>query len=441
MKLFYTILALFALAVVAGGQTVMTEILHVDTTVISPVHPYYGTIQSAIDAADHGDTVMIYDGVYHENLTILQKGITVIEREGHTVTVFGQLRVTYNNPPALYYYNIFKGIDFINHNVLDTSTGAVTVQDGHIFDTVENPVFLEDCSFINGSVGLASNLAGLTMNDCGRVVIVNCAFNGSKGSPESGPGLATNNVSRFYMWSSLLVGGMGAIGPNKAGDGARLDIHGECFLQGNNFIGRDGEAGSLHTGGPTGPVCTEGGSGGHGLDITAHVLRRQDNIFTGGAAGLPISAPCVSGLPGLGLKAQITTTDTVLPGTARDNRCESFLDAGATGVFGSKGEPGDVFFVVRADPGGNGFASFPHIGHSFIKNTQSTRVIAAGVVGSDGQMTTFYNITLPHSPALGLFSGILYGTHCVQTVFVNMDPAGNIFYLGPPNIVTYYDIP
>jgi hypothetical protein len=60
---------------------------HAQTTLnVGPGHPYT-TIQSAIEAANPGDTVLVAPGTYYENINFLGKAITVTSSGGAAVTI------------------------------------------------------------------------------------------------------------------------------------------------------------------------------------------------------------------------------------------------------------------------------------------------------------------------------------------------------------------
>lgn len=125
---------------------------HAATLTVGPGQTYT-TIQSAINAAQDGDTVLVAPGTYFENIDFLGKAITVVSAGGATVTMIdaglqgtgvqlgtniGLPPTTPGQPSVLDGFTIQHGYQLDLTNVFPL-TGGVLVREIRSFKTISSP--------------------------------------------------------------------------------------------------------------------------------------------------------------------------------------------------------------------------------------------------------------------------------------------------------------
>ncbi len=142
----------------------------------------YTVIQTALDAANPGDTVLVYPGRYYENLTIQTSSITLMSLEGTTVD------------PAYIESTIIDG----NH-----VAPCIRVPQGNAFVSIRG--FSITNGFRSGSGG------GLVVSGGNTAVITNCDIYNNTANNGAGVYMASANVtfsgSRIFNNYSVSFGG------------------------------------------------------------------------------------------------------------------------------------------------------------------------------------------------------------------------------------------
>lgn len=113
----------------------------------------YSTIQEAIDASNHGDTIYVYSGMYYENI-VVDKGITLHGEEKNTTVIDG---AGYGDIISI----------FADHVVVR----GFTIANGHFGILIRNASYHR----IEGN-NISNNLRGISLQGCRSVLITNNTF-------------------------------------------------------------------------------------------------------------------------------------------------------------------------------------------------------------------------------------------------------------------------
>ncbi|MBW2661796.1 MAG: right-handed parallel beta-helix repeat-containing protein [Deltaproteobacteria bacterium] len=145
----------------------------------------YSTIQSAIDAASDGDTVLVHDGTYVENIDFSGKAITVRSVNGAEYTT-----IDGNTSGSVVTFNSGEG----NSSVLNGFT--ITNGSGTLFEfedlllMIGGGVYCENSSPNITNCAISSNTAisggGIFCDWNSSPTITNCAISGNSASDEGG---------------------------------------------------------------------------------------------------------------------------------------------------------------------------------------------------------------------------------------------------------------
>ncbi|MBN2020737.1 MAG: DUF5011 domain-containing protein [Sedimentisphaerales bacterium] len=176
----------------------------------------YDTVQSAIDAACDGDTVIVKPGRYYENIDLLGKAILVTASGGPTVTIIdGQDEkpvvncVSGEGPETtLEGFTITSGLTefgrgmyieasqptiincIFTNNKADGNGGAIFNKDGN--PAVVNCIFWQNTAENGGGV----------YNDNGEMIICNCTFSRNI-AIKNGKGLCTANGGNTFVTNCI----------------------------------------------------------------------------------------------------------------------------------------------------------------------------------------------------------------------------------------------
>jgi len=253
-----------------------------------PTDPYkilsvpdqYNTIQSAVDAANNGDTVQVKAGTYSESLLIRQKEIRLIGEGKDVVTVqvpAAQVK------PALNCVGMktgfISGITFeqdnaagVMHFELDKSTGigvgATTVPVVNFYED-GNAVEMADCRIqMGGGVGIG-------VNDCSPKITA-CVIqkNGSEGINVSGtnaaPGIIYNDIRVNGSEGIEFIGGAaGKTEKNVCENNGTYGIYEDSYVRETN----SGPAPILEAN-----LCRSNGASGIGLDAYVTMGDVEQNL-------------------------------------------------------------------------------------------------------------------------------------------------------------------
>jgi hypothetical protein len=249
-----------ALAVAAASHAGVTW--HVDDSACpgpgsgAPDHPFC-SIQDAIDAAAHGDVVLVAAGAYFQKIDLMGKAITVRGALGATQTL----------------------LDGSGPNVDPTVTCA----------SGEGPLtVLEGITIANGE----SNAGGGMLNDGASPTVIDCVFDGNTAHWNDGGGMWNGNGASPTVIGCVFVGNR-ALGGSGGGvysaSGSSPTFIRCTFTRNLAFWGRGG--GAFQGGSSSFRDCvfqgntTEDGEGG-GLFQAGGTLTLINCLFSGNAARL-----------------------------------------------------------------------------------------------------------------------------------------------------------
>lgn len=253
------ILALALAVVAAGGLYGSTRVGASGSTLNVPSQ--YGSIQAAINAAHNGDTVRVAAGVYHEQLNIYNKYITIQSsgNSGNTVIAppVPEPTVTWQNVPftggvqaRLIGFTITNG-----YSANSGQAGGLTLANGA--DVQLNDVTVMNSTSVNGGGGMIIYKSNPVLN---AVNIVNNFSNSLGGGAE-------------IVQSSPTIYGSTISGNNAyAGGGMWIDNNSQPSIVNSTFS--NNSASGANGGGEGGAIGMRTGVGG--------VI--QDNTFTGNSS-------------------------------------------------------------------------------------------------------------------------------------------------------------
>ncbi len=316
-----SVLAVLCLSLPAAAQGV----LHVVDDLAGPGVDFTD-VQSAVDAASDGDTILVRDGTY-PGFTVTAKALAVVGDAGASVRFTSLITVQNlggNDDVVLRGFRIEP--DGLLSGLLDvrTSTGSLWVEDidaeaGAMFQAGSVAWVRCDLATTKPATGLRSFQSDAFIEECTVV---------------AGPG------NDGFIDDKLGVPFPGGIG----GVGLRADGGDELFVTGSSLTGGGGGHGLEPS--PPDP-CTNGGNGGHGLGIFAasSLVRTQDSVFTGGLGGAG-GAGCADGTDGAEVFVAAGPGPVSIAGTTRSLSGNSPVREGQTLTLSLTGAPDDVAFLL-----------------------------------------------------------------------------------------------
>jgi hypothetical protein len=401
-------------------------------------------LQSAIDAAASGDTVLVHGGSYAA-CTIASKALTLVAEPSLSMTVAG-LRVANTTAgqrvvvagvrvvaPAV--TAVTASPDCI---VLDQCAGSVRLESMQASLTTPNgnpalrvsgssDVALIDCN-LTGSDGVASTLspftalfagAGVTATNS-RVAAYGCTLTGGSGND----GFTQDPCGNPFVWS----GTAGA-------PGVALDATSTLFAQGGTSRGGDGGAGfNARCSCFTAQLIpgSNGSPGGAGVDnptgASAHVLGTALVGGIGGPGGLPANCsgtPAGGGSPGASGSASTNPVNTLASTPLRFD-APLLVRAGQMLTLTLHGTVGDVAFLGRSFEA-RWLSSLPANGVLLIG--PSGRRVPVGVFPPSGTLT----INVPADILVPGAQSSIWHLQCFSR-----DPLG-VLRIGEPAVVAVLD--
>jgi hypothetical protein len=319
-------IAFLALLPLAAGQS--------QVWTVGGSQPHFTGIQSAIDAAADGDTVLVRAGTY-EAFILPGKGLSIVADTGALVNVDGRSEIAHVPPGS--------------------SVQLVGLR-------------------LRGISGVTQNTAALFARDCGGALrISNCSLQGghgkstssSLGGPSAGrEGGRFNRCDDVALCSASIAGGAGggSAGGLPGGAGliardSRIALY-DCNLSG----GRGGNDAQDH--------AYDGGPGGHAYESPDALAFASGSSFQGGAGGnggeeqTDLFGNCISAGAG-GDGGHGIFLGSQPPGTALPRAdLQSCSLAGGAGGFGGPG--------YQCANGPNGFPGQPLVVANGVSSSSST---------------------------------------------------------------------
>lgn len=366
-------------------------------------NPNYAQIKAAVLAAQDGDVIRVWPGVYGA-VGINDRSLTIVSvNGGSSVRIDGTLRVRNLSPQrsvALSGINV-KGLDGYALIVTDCAgsvritgaslEGGVDAGDEWVpsyawaagyFDSNDD-MALSRCSFRGGPAATGGHGGFGTSALISRksdIAAFDCAFTASPHNHESHSG------------------------DGNSGSDATLVLEGRFYASACSFVATSGEDGDAWTGGA-------GGSGGSAFlgygDVSAWFL---DCAFQPGQGG--------SGVSGQGADGVNFNVGTPLPGDARLLTAPSLLDDTAALGLQFSGTPGDIVSLrVRRGPG----STFdPILGPLLLRSNNHLAWRILGQIPASG--TLLVNLPPRALPAQDYetlhFQGLLVGVESYYTTSV-----------------------
>jgi len=258
----------------------------------------YSTIQSAIDAADSGDSIFVYDGIYEEHIEVTES--VLLEGESNIgTTVIGGFNISED-------YSTIKSFNITGGYAWDSDGAGLngTNKAGIVVSSSNNTFYMNNIMDIragdgafseNSQAGHGGDGSGIYLNSSyDNIIEINTIFNITGGiggfSTYSNPGEGGDSFG-FYIYDSTigdicknnisnLIGGVGG----EAWEDADSEKGGDCYgiylnssIAGNisqnemyNFEGGKGGKGG---------ASANGGSGGDSYGVYLY-LSNSDSIIS-----------------------------------------------------------------------------------------------------------------------------------------------------------------
>lgn len=373
---------------------------------VGGANPDYLDIQSAVEAAQDGDVVLVRPGTYAA-FAIFDRSLTVAARTPGMVQVDGQVRVQALSPG--------KRVALIDLNVsgngehalrLADSLGSVRVVGG-AWKGTDNPP------------GYNPPNHGVYASDCADLSFEGCTLLGGKGgnaslAPLKPPGPGGHGLyatgCQIALHGSTLRGGNG--GGDHVGEGYAGQSGGSGALLEWSFLhcastqseGGSGGAGSEEDGFPPfGNPAKNGGAGGHGIWLVgstgasaeAELLEATLLGGAGGSGGQGYSGPSGSpGPPGQPLLLGPNASASTLPWSARRVSAPGVWRVGNTVQVKFQGPPGELLFLLRS----NQTAFKPSVAKKGVVLLGGFACLdVLGPIPASGQLTQTFNVGSPAS--------------------------------------------
>lgn len=194
----------------------------------------FSTIQQAIDAATHGDEIIVGPGEYAERIDLIGKVITVRSQAGPERTIInagggGSCVVCVNNEPP---QTMIEGFTLTNGTGSPAPFDANTSVGGGLFAYFADPTVI-DCIFINNSADLGG---GMTIIQSDPLVL-DCRFENNVAF-FGGGGIVHGNGTAPTLDSCTFIGNSGCLGGAVFNDSGGLPT--EAVMIDCVFIANDG---------------------------------------------------------------------------------------------------------------------------------------------------------------------------------------------------------
>ncbi len=423
--------------VIACCSSASADVLIVDGTGATPES--FMTIQSAIDSAQSGDTVLVTGSgtvVFDEELVLTAKGITLIA--DNDVAVHAKSLELASIP--ITERTVLRGIDF---GLPGATPNNVALNVFNAFGSIR----IENCDFYgrDGAAGLLngttpiefgySGYAAAEILGCNDLVFHQCNFFGGQADPlDAGQYYSCNGGDGLEIsFATVSMSGCTVIAAH--GAHINVDIFQDGGDGGHGLIIRDSVislAGTVIESGDGGdgacdlPACDVGGPGGDAIRLldSAGVLRLRDVTTLAGVGGLDGDG---GGFAGDGVELRNPMGSLVLsyPSLFRDfTTASSPLRAGDDLTLTLAGLAGDTIFVWGALDTQSTFVPKFHGPYLLAGATLGPTAFALGTLPADGALEL--DIAIPPLPGLDALE--------LSLQMFTQRPGGGVFF-GPGSTI------
>ena len=417
--------ALLSLAPSAQAQS------HVWT--VGGTQPHFNDVQSAINAATAGDTLLVRSGTYNAFL-LDSKALSIAADTAATVFLQGQTEV--RNLPA------GAATQFVHLQFIGLGGQSVNSPGLFAHDCTGSLRF-ESCMIRGGNGkgggGATDGREAARISRCDDVALIGVTLRGGDGG--SGAGGRNGGIGLFVrdtllaLYDCVVVGGLGgddaydhAANGGPGGNGYESP-DAQMFASGSSFLGGAGGNGGEEQFDPFGGGCVHagaGGDGGHGLSLGSlphgpqapkaelQACTKQGGAGGGGGQGY-ICQPGPNGAQGypswiiFGSSTNSTTPARVL-------LANNPVREATTLALNIRGVPGDRVWLLQSLQTQHS-SSTPFEGRQLVANGFLTRASMKGVIPASGQLAA--TLALGALP-IGVETRVLH----LQVLAINSAGAG-----------------
>lgn len=336
-------------------------------------------LQSAVDAAENADVLLIKSGVYPAPV-IVTKSLTLIADQNASVLVLSHGFDSASifppipapdppHPPS----DPFVISDLPSNGLVLLYGLEIIVGAPLSLTNNSGSIWLERCTIRPGisffpCTEFSRNSHGIEALNCDSVTLLSSSIKATTSDRYELPalqprhGISAEN-SNLHIYDSLVAGGDGLgeegdfpniLYPSSASGSGVSITGGSLYAAGTEFRGGDGCKGGNEEGGFGGYPCGDGGDGGIGLELNGAGLtyaRFLDSLFTagaGGAAGVhnpQLSSPCLEGSSGTPIVTNGNATE-MLAGNTGQIIFDSPLRGGQSVMVSIEGDPSDFIVLL-----------------------------------------------------------------------------------------------